>query len=164
MLEGLFAIWLAIWLIAIVMMVGYTPFQISKDKEFISRIDSATACLEKFELLLGHDQFKAHFQNGNNSKDCFALVYFDKVPKNDYTEEIEVPTGSWAVGVWRGEWREFYLKWNKRYLTNHFTWASLFAYVLEAVLIGGLPVSLLKLGIHLQQKKNASVRDIPPAV
>jgi hypothetical protein len=67
----------------------------------------------------------------------FSQVNYIRHPSNilgDDTDKFKNVdwTKNFAIGVWRGEWMEYYFSWSNSYDTNNYSWKdgliSLFAY------------------------------------
>jgi len=161
-LKILTFLWLAFWLFIGTSMYLETPGQIDKDKQFIEKEIKPSVDFIK--------NFKATNNRLPTNREYYTWQReYHKDYSSDLTQQVDslIPglgtkryirklsdvanedhdkfknadwTKDFAIGVWRGEWTEYYYSWTDSYDANHYTWFnSSFSLILMFV-IGLLPL------------------------
>ncbi len=176
LLKILTFLWIAFWLFIGISLVLDTPDQISSDKKFIKEeIMPSVNFVKEFQTnndrLPNYREYytwlRDHYKDYSSdlTQQVDSLIpsfgkhqYIRKlsdVVSNDYTKFKDVDWNKdFAIGVWRGEWSEYYFSWTDSYDSNNFTWRDGFIGLAIYLGIGILP--LIFWGVHIRNRKKSS--------
>jgi len=174
-LKILTFLWLAFWLFIGTSMYLETPGQIDKDKQFIEKEIKPSVDFIK--------NFKATNNRLPTNREYYTWQReYHKDYSSDLTQQVDslIPghgtkryirklsdvanedhekfknadwTKDFAIGVWRGEWTEYYFSWTDSYDANHSTWFnSSFGLILMFV-IGLFPLFIWRYDRRHQTRK-----------
>lgn len=166
--------WLAFWLSIGVSMFLDTPKQIASDKKFIeTEIKPSVDFVNNFKITNGRFPNNREYYTWQReyhkdySSDLTQHVdslipglghkqYIRKlsdVVSNDYDKFKNVDWNkNFAIGVWRGEWTEYYFSWTDNYDSNNYFWKDGFTGLFVMVGIGILPLLFWYLNIRRRKK------------
>jgi hypothetical protein len=169
-------IWTSFWIYAGVGIFKDTPYQIEKDKEFIEKqINPCIDFVENFKIennrlpnyrefyTWERDYFKDYTSDLKQEIDSLipgmgSVQYLRStygIISNDLGKFKEANwRNDYAIGVWRGDWVEYYFSWNKTYDTNNYSWANGFSALITLTGIGLIP--LVFWVIYLKKRKKAA--------
>ena len=170
-------IWTSFWCFLGVSSFVDTPKQIDKDNHFIqTKIKPAVNFTNQFikdsnrlptkrEFYTWEREYYKDYSSDLNQKidsliSDFATVNYirhksdivgndqSKFQKADWTKDF-------AIGVWRGEWMEYYYSWNKQYDINNYSWSD--GYISLVVYFGiGLLPFIFWWRFYRQRKKSST--------
>jgi hypothetical protein len=168
-------IWTGIWLFIGIGVLWDTPRQIGRDNIFIhNQIKPAVDFVRGFQSdsnrLPTKRQFytwKSNFYkdypralNKTNDSTITYLPDVNYIRNNSDVIENDAHkfknadwTKDYAIGVWRGEWMEYYFSWSNSYDTNNYSWGDGFMVLAVCFGIGILP---LIFWLRLIRKKNST--------
>ena len=154
-------LWTLFWFFIGISSLRDTPKQIDKDKNFVqTKIKPAVDFTNQFKkdssrlptnrefYTWEREYYKDYSSNLNQKADSlisdFAEVNYIRHNSNILTDDqYKFKNVDWtkdfAIGVWRGEWMEYYYSWNNRYDTNNYSWRDGFISLLVYCGIGLLP-------------------------
>ncbi|MFA7380809.1 MAG: hypothetical protein WC150_10120 [Bacteroidia bacterium] len=161
-LKTLTFLWIAFWLFIGTLMFLETPLQIERDKLFIEEeIKPSVDFIKNFKETNNRLPTKREYYTWQRdyhkdySSDLTQQVdsliagpgtkqYIRKmndVLSEDYSKFKNADwTKDFAIGVWRGEWTEYYFSWSDSYDTNNYSWKGGFVSALLTYLFGFLPL------------------------
>lgn len=161
-LKILTFLWLTFWLFAGIFMLLDTPVQTAKDKDFIEKeIKPSVDFVKNFKT--SNDRFPNYREyytwqreyykdySSDLTQNVDSLIsglgrkqYIRKltdVASNDYEK---FKNADWkkdfAIGVWRGEWTEYYFSWTDHYDSNNYSWKDRFIGFTVMIIIGIFPL------------------------
>lgn len=174
--------WLAFWLYVGVSMFLDTPNQIASDQNFVaSEIKPSVDFVNTFKRTNGrlpnyreyytwqrdfHEDYSSDLTQQVDSliPGLGTIQYIRKlsdVISNDYDKFTNADWNKdFAIGVWRGEWTEYYFSWTNSYDTNNYSWAD--GYIGLAVMtgIGAFPFFILVVKHKTKKKKQHTTRTV----
>lgn len=143
----------------------YTPKQINKDKIFTEeKIGPAVNFVKSFQRAnnrlpsnrefytwdRGHynDYTSALPQDSDSLVSSLGSVQYIRKKSDIVTDDLQKFKGAnwdndYAIGVWRGEWWEYYYSWTDSYDTNSYSWYDGVIGLLWTSFIGVFPLLLL---------------------
>ncbi len=173
-------LWTSFWIYAGIGIFKDTPYQIKKDKEFVE--NEIKPCVDFVE------SFKTENSRLPNYREFFTWErdYFNDYT-SDLKQEIDslIPgmgrvqyirsnygiisndinkfkEANWrtdyAIGVWRGDWMEYYFSWNKTYDTNNYSWSDGSTTLMTLTGIGLFP--LIFWWIYFRKRKKAAHNNV----
>jgi hypothetical protein len=174
LLKILTFFWLAFWLYAGVSMLLDTPEQIASDKKFIEmKIKPSVDFVKNFKTINGrlpnyreyytwHREYYKDYSS-DLKQQVDSLIpgfgpnqYIRKLTdavSNDYDKFKNVDWNKdFAIGVWRGEWSEYYFSWTDSYDSNNYSWLDGFIGLASMTGIGIFPLIFWWLDIRKKRK------------
>jgi hypothetical protein len=161
-LKILTFLWIASWLYIGTAMFLETPGQIERDKQFIEKeIKPSVDFINNFKVTNNRLPTNREYYTWQReyhkdySSDLTQQVdslipglgtkqYIRKlkdVVSDDYSKFKNADwTNDFAIGVWRGEWTEYYFSWSDSYDTNNYSWRDSFFGLLLMYTFGLLPL------------------------
>jgi hypothetical protein len=153
-------IWTGFWFFIGISSLLVTPKQINKDKNFVdTKLKPAVEFTKQFKKDSGRLPNNREFYNWEREyyndyssdltqKSDSLIPDFGTVQYIRHTSDVidgeqwKFKSADWkkdfSIGVWRGEWMEYYYSWDNSYDTNNYSWRgayiSLFAYCLLGLL------------------------------
>lgn len=159
--------WLTLWLTVGVLIFIETPEQIERDRLFIeNEIKPSVTFIEDFkqkhyrlpsnrEYYSWRREFHEDYTSDMNQpvdslispNGCYIrksenIIVGDVGINNAHLLEGVDWSKEYAIGIWRGEWFEYYFSWNKTYYTNNYNWAKATFSMLFFIGIGLVPLFL----------------------
>jgi len=161
-LKILTFLWLAFWLFIGTVMFLETPRQIESDKQFVEKeIKPSVDFIKNFKT--------THNRLPTNREYYTWRREYHKDYSSDLTQQVDslIPelgnkqyirklndvviddygkfkntdwTKDFAIGVWRGEWTEYYFSWSDSYDSNNYSWLDSFLGLLQMYIYGLLPL------------------------
>jgi hypothetical protein len=175
-LKILTFLWLIFWLYAGVSMFLDTPKQMASDKMFIeSEIKPSVDFVNTFKRTNGRlpnnreyytwqrDFHKDYSSDLTQQLDSLipglgTKQYIRKLSDVISTDYDKFKNADWnkdfAIGVWRGEWTEYYFSWTDSYDTNNYSWTD--GYIGLAVMTGIGVFPLLFWWLIIRQRRKSS--------
>ena len=163
-LKILTFIWLTFWLYGGILMFLETPIQIEKDKSFIkTEIKPSVDFIKKFnqnngrlpnnrEYYTWHRSFYKDYSSDLTQKVDSLIpgfgpnVYIRKLSDVVNNDHNKFKKADWnkdfAIGVWRGEWTEYYFSWTDSYDSNKYSWKDGYESLAFMIGIGVFPLLL----------------------
>lgn len=157
-------LWLAFCLSTAVVMFIETPKQIKRDKEFSeTQIKPSVNFVKKFKVTNGRlpnnreyytwqREFHKDYSSDLTQKidslipGLGKISYIRNLQNVDVNDYKKFENANWntdfAIGVWRGEWTEYYFSWSEDYNTNHYNWFTSILVSLGMIGIGVFPLIL----------------------
>ena len=139
-------LWTSFWIFIGTKSLFDTSKQIDKDKNFIqTKIKPSVDFVNNFKKSYNRlptnreyytwerDYYKDYSSDLNQKNDSliseFGLVnYIRKNSDVIANDQFKFKNADWkkdfAIGVWRGEWMEYYYSWNDSYETNNYSWSD----------------------------------------
>jgi hypothetical protein len=122
-----------------------TPTQMAKDKAFIKEeFDPKIAVIEHFKA--DHHRLpevSEYEQMVNGDSTTLGSSYIRNIKQIDSEIKDQVKGVDWSnsyvLAIWRGEWLEYYISANQKYITNNFQWYDGVMDLLFGVVIGCIP-------------------------
>jgi len=174
LLKILTFLWLVFWLYAGVSMVLDTPEQIASDKKFIEKeIKPSVDFVKNFKTINGRlpnnreyytwqrEYYKDYSSDLTQQVDSLipglgSKQYIRKLTdavSNDYDKFKNADWNKdFAIGVWRGEWSEYYFSWTDSYDSNNYSWLDGFIGLAGMTGIGIFPLLFWWLDIRKRRK------------
>lgn len=140
------ALWIAFWLFAAISIFLDTPKQITSHKKYIeTEIKPSVDFVKKFKVNNGRlpnnreyysweSEYYKDYSSDLTQKfdslipDMSTKFYIRKTSDalaNDYEK---FKNADWekdfAIGVWNGEWTQYYFSWTDEYVESNFTWTD----------------------------------------
>jgi hypothetical protein len=120
-------IWLAIFVWAGISFIKDAPIQIQKDKDFIKQqINPNVVTVDSFKTINRRLPSVKEFEQIKQGNSGYLGNQIYIRDSNLVAKEIKekVKGMNWAndyvIGVWRGEWMEYYISRNHEYITNNY--------------------------------------------
>jgi hypothetical protein len=148
--------WLFICFLFGIISLFSVPDQMKKDRQFIEK--------EIKPSILVANNFKAKFKRLPTCTEFDSLVfhkYSSRILRDnkDLTEDIKsykIPdSNSFIIGVWRGEWEEYYISWLNKFITNNYKWEDGFKGLFVFLIIGFAPLAIYIITHKLIIKKRS---------
>ncbi len=161
-LKILTFLWIVFWLFFGTAMFLETPRQIESDKQFVEKeIKPSVDFIKNFKTTNNRLPTNREYYTWQReyhkdySSDLTQQVdslipglgtkkYIRKlndVVSDDYGKFKNADwTKDFAIGVWRGEWTEYYVSWSDSYDTNNYSWLDSFFGLLLMYIFGLLPL------------------------
>ena len=178
LLVILTVLWTSFWIYAGIGIFKDTPYQIKKDKEFVeNEIKPCVDFVESFKtensrlpnyrefFTWERDYFKDYTSDLKQEIDSLIpgmgrIQYIrseNGIISNDVNKFKEANWKTdYAIGVWRGDWMEYYFSWNNTYDTNNYSWKDGFISLITLTGIGLFPLILW--WIYLRKRKKSSTQ------
>ncbi|MBK8551214.1 MAG: hypothetical protein IPL53_09215 [Ignavibacteria bacterium] len=162
-LKILTSLWIALWLVLGTLMFLETPKQIEKDKKFIAdEIKPSVDFVKNFKMTNNRlptnreyynwqrEYFKDYSSDMKQQVDSLTPGFgrnryirklTDVVIDDDYSKFKNADWNKdFAIGIWRGEWTEYYFSWTDNYDSNNYSWGDGFFGLAIMIGIGLFPL------------------------
>ena len=155
-------IWTSFWTFVGIGIFIDTPDQITKDKEFIdSKLMPCVDFVKNFDKennrLPNYREFyvwERHFfkdytsdltQEVDSLIPGMGTIQYIRSKNNIIINDLnKFEKANWqtdyAIGIWRGEWTEYYFSWTDSYDTNNYSWKGAFIGLIIYLGIGIIPI------------------------
>lgn len=173
-LKILTFLWLAFWIYAGVSMFLDTPEQIASDKTFIEEeIKPSVDFVKNFKTANGRlpdnreyytwqrEYYKDYSSDLTKQIDSLipglgSRIYIRKLSDVVSNDHDKFKNADWskdfAIGVWRGEWTEYYFSWTDNYNRNNYSWQDGFIGLAVMIIIGIIPILFWWVNIRKRNK------------
>jgi len=141
--------WLCFFTWAGVNILLSNPKQIARDKDFITNeINPNIKTIDSFKFANHRLPTVAEFHkikhgNSDNLGNANYVKQYKDVDDDvkSYVKNIDW-SDNYVLGVWRGDWWEYYISYQHKYVTNDTRQSDGFIALLEFIVIGLIPLSL----------------------
>lgn len=151
-------LWLMSWITIGVISLFQVPNQMARDKAFIEQeikpsVELVKSFRKQHHRLPTDKEFDSIATKHNGS------VSYIRQLSGIVTEEDEQKfkqinwDNNFAIGVWRGEWEEYYLSWSDSYESNNYSWKDGLMEFVFCAFLGGLPLLVWWLVIYKREKR-----------
>jgi hypothetical protein len=170
-------IWTGVWLFIGIGVFLDTPGQIRRDSIFVqTQIKPAVNFVRQFQMDSNKLPSKRQFYiweskfykdyssvlNKPNDSTISDLPYVDYIRDKSSVVDNDAHkfknadwTKDYAIGVWRGDWMEYYFSWSNSYDTNNYSWVDGFIGLVVCSSIGLLPF-IVWLRFNRKKKKSST--------
>jgi len=160
-------LWASFWIFIGIGLFLETPNQIEKDNEFIkNKLKPCVEFVQNFEKenkrLPNYREFyvwdRNFFKDYTGGGDSLISMYgkYIRSENNIISNDLgKFEKANWktdyAIGIWRGEWMEYYFSWTDSYDTNNYSWNGAFIGLL--IYLGLAIVPIISLWFYYRKRK-----------
>jgi hypothetical protein len=157
--------WLTVWLYLAGLHLLEVPNQIAKDRAFVeNEMMPLVEFIKSFKLKKSRLPTSEEFNKWTRDAmpEARGITYIRSLANvlgNDKNKFEGVDwTNNFAVGIWRGEWEEYYFSWNDKYDVNTYTWKDGATDTVFCILIGMTPLLIFQLASWRIRAKSSSLK------
>lgn len=172
-------IWTGFWLLIGSVAIFNTSGQIERDKDFVkTQIKPAVDWTNQFkndsarlptylEFFTWEKEFYNDYSTGltlkaDSSISALGLIHYIRRTSDIVSQDLpRFNKANWtkdfSIGVWRGDWMEYYYSWDGSYDTNNYSWGDSFKMLLYCLGMGIIPFIFWYI-LYWRNKKSSTQR------